>query len=98
MKPGADSLDLMVANNDFLMSKGYPKENRLYAHGQGYDLVERPSFQPGETMKIKAGMNIAPHPVVAAKHATAIVCDNYIVGETGAGECINKFPKEITVI
>ena len=98
MKPGADSLDLMKANNDFLMSRGYPKENRLYAHGQGYDLVERPSFQPGETMRIRAGMNIAPHPVVAAKRATAIVCDNYIVGDTGAGECINKFPKEITVI
>lgn len=98
MKPGADSLDLMKANNDFLMSRGYPKENRLYAHGQGYDLVERPSFQPGETMKIKAGMNIAPHPVIATKHATAIVCDNYIVGGTGVGECINKFPKEITIV
>jgi Xaa-Pro aminopeptidase len=98
MKPGADSEDLMKANNDFLMGKGYPKENRLYAHGQGYDLVERPSFQPGEKMKLKAGMNIAPHPVIATKHATAIVCDNYIVGETGVGECINKFPKEITIV
>ena len=97
MKPGADPLDIMNANNEFLLSRGYPKENRLYAHGQGYDLVERPSFQPGETMKIRAGMNIAPHPVIPAKHATAIVCDNYIVGETGVGECLHKFPKEITV-
>jgi Xaa-Pro aminopeptidase len=98
LKPGADSLDFMRANNEFMMSRGYPKENRLYAHSQGYDLVERPSFQPGETMKVKAGMNIAPHPVVAAKHATAIICDNYIVGETGVGECLHKFPKEITVL
>ena len=98
LKPGADSLDLMKANNDFLLSRGYPKENRLYAHSQGYDLVERPSFQIGEKMKIKAGMNIAPHPVVAAKHATAIVCDNYVVGENGVGECLHQFPKEITVL
>lgn len=98
MKPGVDSLDLMKANNDYLLSHGYPKENRLYAHGQGYDLVERPSFQPGENMRIMEGMNIAPHPVIPAKHATAIVCDNYIVGKTGVGECIHKFPKEITIL
>lgn len=98
IKPGANAEELMKANNDFLLSRGYPKENRLYAHGQGYDLVERPSFQPGEKMKIKAGMNIAPHPVVAAKGATAIVCDNYIVGENGVGECLHAFPKEITIL
>jgi Xaa-Pro aminopeptidase len=98
MKPGAESEDLMRANNEFLMSRGYPKENRLYAHGQGYDLVERPSFQTGERMKLRAGMNIAPHPVIATKHATAIICDNYIVGQTGVGECLHAFPKEITVL
>jgi len=74
------------------------EETRLYCHGQGYDLVERPSFQKGETMKIKAGMNIAPPPVVLTKEAIAIVCDNYIVTETGVGECLHKIPKEIAVI
>ena len=88
----------MRANNEFLLSRGYPKENRLYAHGQGYDLVERPSFQPDERMKLKAGMNIAPHPVIATKQATAIICDNYIVGKAGVGECLHAFPKEITVL
>lgn len=74
------------------------EETRLYAHGQGYDLVERPSFQKGETMKIKAGMNIAPHPAILTKEATAIVCDNYIVTETGVSECLHKIPKEIFVV
>jgi len=97
MKPGADPLEILEANNEFMRSRGYPEEHRLYAHGQGYDLVERPSFQHGETMKLKAGMNIAPHPVIT-KNATAIVCDNYIVGEKGVGECLHKFPKEITVV
>jgi len=98
IKPGADPLEILAANNDFLRSRGLVEETRLYAHGQGYDLVERPSFQKGETMKIKAGMNIAAHPAIRTKSATAIVCDNYIVTETGVSECLHKFPKEIFVV
>lgn len=98
LKPGADPMEMLRANNEFLRSRGYPEETRLYSHGQGYDLVERPAFQPGETMKIKAGMNIAPHPAVLSKKATAIICDNYIVTETGVSECIHKIPKEIAVV
>jgi len=98
IKPGVNPLDLLAANNDFLRSKGLPEEHRLYAHGQGYDLVERPSFQVGETMKLKASMNIAVHPVVATPKATAILCDNYIVTETGVSKCLHKFPKKITVV
>jgi hypothetical protein len=91
-------MDLWDANNDFLRSRGYAEETRLYAHGQGYDLVERPSFQIGEKMKIMENMNIAVHPVVASKKATAIICDNYIVTKTGVGECLHKLPKEIFVV
>ncbi len=98
IKPGVNPLDLLRANNDFLRSKGLPEEHRLYAHGQGYDLVERPSFQVGETMKLQATMNIAVHPVVATPKATAILCDNYIVTETGVSKCLHKFPKKITVV
>jgi Xaa-Pro aminopeptidase len=98
IKPGVNPLDLLKANNEFLRSKGLPEEHRLYAHGQGYDLVERPSFQVGETMTLKATMNIAVHPVVATPKATAILCDNYIVTETGVSACLHKFPKTITVV
>ena len=98
IKPGADPLEIFDANNDFLRSRGLVEETRLYCHGQGYDLVERPSFQKGETVKVKAGMNIAPHPAIITKEAIAIVCDNYIVTETGVGECLHKTPKEIAVI
>ncbi len=98
LKPGVDPMALWEANNDFLRSRGYPEETRLYAHGQGYDLVERPSFQLGEKMKIRENMNIAVHPVVASKKATAILCDNYIVIKTGVSECLHKIPKEIFVV
>jgi Xaa-Pro aminopeptidase len=98
LKPGVDPMEMWKANNEFLRSRGYREETRLYAHGQGYDLVERPSFQIGETMKIKENMNVAVHPVVASQKATAILCDNYIVTATGVSECLHKTPKEIFVV
>ncbi|MCK4790108.1 MAG: aminopeptidase P family protein [Desulfobacteraceae bacterium] len=94
LKPGAKPKDLLAANNEFLRSKGMPVEKRLYAHGQGYDLVERPAIRDDEPMKLKANMNITIHPIVASKTAFAWVCDNYLVTETGASECLHKTPKK----
>lgn len=98
LKPGASPKDIWDANNEFLQRKGYAPERRLYAHGQGYDLVERPLIRYDEPMKIKAGMNIAVHP--AAAHATvwATVCDNYIVTKDGVGPCLHQTPKEIIIV
>jgi Xaa-Pro aminopeptidase len=98
LKPGVSPKDIWDANNEFLQRKGYPPERRLYAHGQGYDLVERPLIRYDEPMKIKTGMNITVHP--AAAHATvwASVCDNYLVTEDGVGPCLHQTPKEIIVV
>jgi Xaa-Pro aminopeptidase len=95
LKPGADPMEILNANNEFLRSRGCPEDTRIYCHGQGYDVVERPSFQPGETMKIKAGMNIGVHPWVFMKKASSRICDNYMVTETGVSECLHKTPKEV---
>jgi Xaa-Pro aminopeptidase len=98
LKPGANPKDISDANNDFLKRKGYFPENRLYAHGQGHDLVERPLIRHDEPMKIQAGMNLTIHP--AATHSTvwAGVCDNYVVTGTGVSPCLHKTPKEIIVV
>jgi Xaa-Pro aminopeptidase len=98
LKPGADPKDIMAANNEFLVKHGKKPEMRLYAHGQGYDLVERPFFLDDETMPIKAGMNITVHPAAITDTTWATVCDNYIVGPDGPGECLHKTPKEIIVV
>jgi Xaa-Pro aminopeptidase len=98
LRPGADPVEILKANNEFMIRHGYPEETRIYAHAQGYDLLERPSLQPGETMKIAAGMNIAVHPGVLSKNATATLCDNYMVTATGASECLHKTPKNIFVV
>jgi Xaa-Pro aminopeptidase len=95
LRPGADPKDLLNAHNQFLGSKGRPEERRLYAHGQGYDLVERPGIRNDERMKLQADMNIVVHPISTTKNAFATVCDNYLVTQTGASECLHKTPKKI---
>ncbi|MEJ2725383.1 MAG: M24 family metallopeptidase [Deltaproteobacteria bacterium] len=95
LKPGADPKDLLAANNEFLRKRGFPEERRLFAHGQGYDLVERPAIRDDEPMKIRKSMNITVHPIVASPTAFAWICDNYLIGEQGPGECIHRTPKKI---
>jgi Xaa-Pro aminopeptidase len=95
VKPGADPVEILKANNEFLAERNMPIETRIYAHGQGYDMVERPSFQAGETMKIAENMNIAVHPTARNDRAMSLLTDNYIVNKNGVGECIHKTPKKI---
>ena len=53
LKPGADPGEIWRANNEFPVKKGQLPETRLYAHGQGYDLVERPAIRDDAPMKLK---------------------------------------------
>lgn len=98
LKPGVDPKEIWDANNAFLEKKGSGPEGRLYAHGEGYELVERPAIRYDESMKIRAGMNIAVHPVGKTKRVWTNVCDNYLVTESGASPCLHKTPKDIIVI
>jgi len=98
LKPGAKPADIFEANNAFLRSKGYPPEMRLHAHGQGYDLLERPLFIKDETMSLKEGMNLTIHPMVVSDTVWAVVCDNYIIGPDGPGQCLHRTPKKIIPI
>jgi Xaa-Pro aminopeptidase len=97
LRPGADTQQIWEANNEFLRSRGYAEEKRLLMHGMGYDMVERPCVQPGETLKIEAKMNIAGHATVVSDRAIAAVCENYLVTQKGL-ECLHKTPKQIMVV
>jgi Xaa-Pro aminopeptidase len=98
LKPGADPKSIWNANNEFLEKKGYSPERRLYAHGQGYDLLERPLIRYDEPMTIQAGMNLTVHPAAANETVWAGVTDNYLVTESGVTPCIHKTPKEIIIV
>lgn len=98
LKPGAKPGDILNANNDFMVSKGFVGEGRLFGHGQGYDLVERPAFRLDETMTLKAGMLIALHPIASNNQAYAFCCDNYLIKESGSAELLHKTPQEVIVL
>ena len=52
LKPGTPCKDIWEAFNDFMRKNGRPEEARLYCHGQGYDLVERPLIRSDEPWTI----------------------------------------------
>ncbi len=98
LKPGADPGEIARANTEFLVQKGFPPETRLYAHGQGYDLVERPAIREDEPMRLQARMNITVHPILGTDKVWAWVCDNYLVTESGVSDCLHKTPQKIFAI
>jgi Xaa-Pro aminopeptidase len=95
IKPGASCREIHLAHNDYMEQRKLPPETRLYAHGQGYDMVERPLMRFDETMTIEAGMNFAVHPGYETPSIFAVVCDNYIVGPDGAGNCLHRTAKRV---
>lgn len=95
IKPGADPADIARKHDEWMNAHGLPTERRLYAHGQGYDLVERPLIRADETMKLAAGMNLAVHPGYDDDTVFAVICDNYLVTDNGVSECLHKTPKQI---
>jgi Xaa-Pro aminopeptidase len=96
-RPGAKPGDILKAHNEFMAGKGYPPEGRLFAHGQGYDLVERPAFRPEEDMLLQANMVVAIHPFAATDTAFGFCCDNFLITERGA-ERLHRTPQQVITI
>ena len=98
IKPDIHPGLIMETTNAFLEEKGYLPDSQLFAHGQGYDLVERPGFRMDESMNLKVNMNLAVHPIALSidKKVYAFCCDNYLLTEKGVN--IYKTPQGIIVI
>ena len=95
LKPGASCKMIWDEYNAFMRRNGRPAEARLYCHGQGYDLVERPLVRNDEPMAIARNMNIVVHPTYVHNNTTSWVCDNYMIEANGPGERLHRFPEEI---
>jgi Xaa-Pro aminopeptidase len=98
LKPGTPCRDIWNAFNDFMRRNGRPEEARLYCHGQGYDLVERPLVRADEPMTIEKDMNIVVHPTYIHNNMLSWVCDNYLIGSNGPGDRLHQFPEEVVEI
>ena len=95
LKPGTPCKTIWDEYNAFMQRNGRPPEARLYCHGQGYDLVERPLVRHDEPMAIEKDMNIVVHPTYTHKNVSSWVCDNYMIEAGGPGERLHHFPEEI---
>ena len=95
IKPGARPADIHEAHDAFMRARGLPPELRLYAHGQGYDMVERPLIRRDETMPLAADMCLAVHPGYETDALFAVICDNYLITETGVSDCLHETPKKV---
>ena len=95
LKPGADPGEIWRANNAFLVKKHQLPETRLYAHGQGCDLVERPAIRDDEPMKLQPRMNITVHPIIGSDRVWVWTCDNYLITESGVSACLHTTPQRV---
>lgn len=95
LKPGMSAQSIAAAHDAYMTSRGLPPEVRLYAHSQGYDMVERPLIRRDETMAVASGMNLAVHPGYETEAIFAVICDNYIIGPEGPGSCLHRTEKRI---
>lgn len=84
LKSGASCAEIAANNDAFLENRGCVPEDRLYAHGQGYDLVERPLIRSDETMRLESGMYVSVHPAVRDSRIYMTVCDNFLIGKMSA--------------
>lgn len=95
LRPGVPASDVAAAHDQWMEARGLPPERRLYAHGQGVDMVERPLIRRDETMVLREGMCLAVHPGYDDGSVFAVICDNYLIGADGPGECLHRTEKRI---
>lgn len=95
LKPGVLAANVAAAHDAYMTARGLPPEVRLYCHGQGYDMVERPLVRSDETMEIAKDMCLAVHPGFETPEIFAVICDNYMIEADGPGTCLHKTEKRI---
>jgi Xaa-Pro aminopeptidase len=98
LKPGTPCKEIWETFNAFMNKNGRPEESRLYCHGQGYDLVERPLIRHDEPWTIEKDMNIVVHPTYIHGGYLNWLCDNYIIGGNGPMGRLHAFPEEVVEV
>jgi Xaa-Pro aminopeptidase len=95
MKPGTPVKEIFQKHNAYMTRNGMPAESRLYAHGQGYDMVERPLIRQDDDMTLQQGMCLAVHPGYETPSLFAVICDNYLIEAHGPGNCLHQTAKTL---
>jgi Xaa-Pro aminopeptidase len=96
MNPGANVAAIWADYNEFMRANGRPEENRLYCHGQGYDLVERPLVRFDEGMPLARDMIFACHPTYVHQSRFNWICDSFLVTDARP-ERLHKTPEALLI-
>lgn len=94
LQVGMDPQVIFVQYNEYLASKDYVQEEGLFAYGQGYDYIERPSIQPGETMNLAKDMCLAVNTNLVSAERTVYAADSYLIKPNGPQK-LHKTPLTI---
>lgn len=94
LRHGATGASVYRQHADFMRSLSQSPSRRIYSHGQGFDLVERPLIREDEPMSIEPAMCFAIHPTAVVRGNAAFVCDNFLVGER-EGEWLHQTQKRL---
>jgi Xaa-Pro aminopeptidase len=96
-RPGVAASKIFTECNSWLTGHGYVPELKFFAHGQGYEIVERPVICEEEDMVFEENMYISMHPRCKNDHAAAICMDNFVITKQG-GKLLNSTPQELVCI
>ena len=93
--PGALAADIARAHDSFMLAHGGVAERRLYAHGMGADMVERPLIREDETMALETGCSLAIHPTHPTTTMLTHICDNFLIDLGGEGRFMHATEKRV---
>ncbi len=93
-RPGKPCREIYAEYAQLMRSRGLPPDRRVYSHGQGYDLVERPLIREDEDMAIEANMVFACHPGYVNERVYSGICDDFLVTDARA-ERLHAMPQEL---
>lgn len=83
LQVGMDPQVIFAQYNEYLASMGCKQEVGMFAYGQGYDHIERPSIQPGETMKLAKDMCMAVNTSLVSAERTVYCADSFMLKPNG---------------
>jgi hypothetical protein len=66
-----------------MRAHGLPEDKRILAHGQGYEMVERPLIRHDEAMLVRENMNIGLHAAMVVKGDFMSNTNNFLIGPNG---------------
>ena len=97
LRPGKAAGQVTKEVNVLLKEMDLPEEQRIFIHGQGYDLIEAPGFDRTDDSLILPNMSIAIHPTYPTPGGFGFCCDEYLVTE-GETRRLHQFPQEIICV